>query len=635
MRHFDYFIEQSYLQKYAAQNRAQSELNLLQSIQSVFNEANTDGISSLLSTFFSSWSSLAASPDKQAVREGVVTSGVNLASSIRQTEEYLATFQSRIDSYIRQDVDSINSLLEQIAELNRQINVYDDPGKNNANTLLDQRDQLVRELSTYIDVDIVNGGSGDYTIYTKAGHTLVQDITAFSLSYNGPQSIKYSIDPASTYDGVAKYSGGSYNEYTLEFVSGGGVGTAQYRVSLDGGNTWLTDENGQERIFTATDSDNMANVDGLDIYFDGTGDFSVGDRYEIVPKSSVYWITPTTKPMNIAPQLLNNSTENTSRLSGGSLAANLYVRDYDIGNYRAQLNNFAKNLIWQVNREHSQGVGVVKNDYLQGSNKVQQTDIPLGSYTSGLGYHDYMQSGNVMFYVYDTASGELVNGAFGTLDFSFVNPPGSTNFDPQYHSLENVRDAVNNGYGTYLNASIQDNRLVINTVSEDFQFAVGGDTSGLLAALGLNTYFTGDGSANIAVNEVVVQNSDRICAGAVNGGYEGNVGDNDVARVISSLIDKEVWIPGYGGKHGSNSTLLGYYGTLVSRVGSDTGQAQYTLQYEGALASDLDARQAEVAGVNLDEELTLLIKYQNSYKAAAKLVTTADQMYQTLLGLKE
>ncbi len=49
----------------------------------------------------------------------------------------------------------------------------------------------------------------------------------------------------------------------------------------------------------------------------------------------------------------------------------------------------------------------------------------------------------------------------------------------------------------------------------------------------------------------------------------------------------------------------------------------------------MNARQDAVAGVNLDEEMTSLVKYQHSYKAAAKLITTADEMFQTLLGLKQ
>lgn len=637
LRHFDYFVERSYLQKHSAESRYKSEYGHLQSIESVFNEANSKGISSLLSKFLGSWNALVSTPESQPVRETIVSAGQNFASTIRQTEEYLSNYQNRLDTLINQDVESVNRILKQIADLNKQINIYDDPGNNNANVLLDQRDQLSRELSNYIDVDISNNGRGDYTIYTKAGHTLVENNTSFSLAFEGPKATSFPKS-TSTYNGTAGFSGESYREYTVEFVTADTVasGNAKYRVSLDGGATWIKDETGADVLYTATNSSDITDVKGLGIYFDGSGSFAAGDRFEIVPKSALYWVTPTTNPLNISPQLLGNGSENSSRISGGTLAANLYVRDYDLGSYREQLDSFAKSVIWEVNREHSQGVGLIKNDYMQGTYRVQDVNVPLGGNTSGLAFNDRLQSGNVMFYIYDSATGKIVDApnTYGPLDFRSVTP-ASPNFDPAIHSLENVKDVINASYGTYLNATIQDNRLVIDSRSADYQFAVGGDTSGLLAALGLNTYFTGNGSADIGINETVVQDHRKLCAGAINGGFEGNAGDSDVARALSELGTKKVRIPGLGMNQDTTGTLLGYYGTLVSNVGSDTAKSKFSYHYESALASDLDARQAETAGVNLDEELTLLIRYQNSYKAAAKLITTADQMFQTLLGIKQ
>ena len=55
---------------------------------------------------------------------------------------------------------------------------------------------------------------------------------------------------------------------------------------------------------------------------------------------------------------------------------------------------------------------------------------------------------------------------------------------------------------------------------------------------------------------------------------------------------------------------------------------------EKALASELDARQEEIGGVNLNEEMGNLIRFQHNYSASAKLITTADKMFQTLLSLK-
>lgn len=70
-------------------------------------------------------------------------------------------------------------------------------------------------------------------------------------------------------------------------------------------------------------------------------------------------------------------------------------------------------------------------------------------------------------------------------------------------------------------------------------------------------------------------------------------------------------------------------------VGSETRTAMFNEQYNTALADDLDTRASAISGVNLDEEMTNLIRYQHSYTAAAKLITTADQMLETILGLKQ
>ena len=72
----------------------------------------------------------------------------------------------------------------------------------------------------------------------------------------------------------------------------------------------------------------------------------------------------------------------------------------------------------------------------------------------------------------------------------------------------------------------------------------------------------------------------------------------------------------------------------MALVGSDASAAKFKHEYNAALASDLKAQQEAVSGVNLDEEMTNLIKFQHAYTAAAKLITTADSMMQVLLGLK-
>jgi flagellar hook-associated protein 1 FlgK len=208
-------------------------------------------------------------------------------------------------------------------------------------------------------------------------------------------------------------------------------------------------------------------------------------------------------------------------------------------------------------------------------------------------------------------------------------------------SLEDVRDAFNSASFTDENgstvnpftASIVDGRLQIAT-NGDYTFAVASDTTGLMAGLGINTFFTGTDASSIAVRGELADNPNLVNAGAVNGAGEVNQGDNSIAKAIAELLNSSVTISSTG-KQGVNQSLLTYYATLVTRVGSDTFNVNNSASRETALAESLSSRREEAVGVSLDEELVNLIKFQASYTAAAKLITTADEMLETVLGLKQ
>ena len=186
-----------------------------------------------------------------------------------------------------------------------------------------------------------------------------------------------------------------------------------------------------------------------------------------------------------------------------------------------------------------------------------------------------------------------------------------------------------------MQVAIVNNQLVIrnNPAVEEFSFGFGQDSTGLLAALGINTYFAGTDAGSIVVNPAVASNTSLINAGHYNGAGEINPGDNLIAADIAALKDKKLDIhTDFGGT--ARQTLSEYYNALVSSVGADTSGSKFNFDYQNSLAQDLDAQQQSLSGVNLDEEMSNLIKFQHSYTAAAKLISTADQMLQTLLGLK-
>ena len=292
----------------------------------------------------------------------------------------------------------------------------------------------------------------------------------------------------------------------------------------------------------------------------------------------------------------------------------------------------AKSLIWEVNRIHSQGAGTKLFDYAQGQQGVQNSTVPLGSAQTVLPDAGKIQAGNVNFYFYDKTTGDYVSS--GQLDFDSATA-GVQNFDPAVHSLDDVVGAINNTFPTQLSASVQDGRLVITTAAgSNLQFALGTDSTGMMAALGINTFFTGTDANSIAVNSQLHSNVNYIAAGQVNGQQQINVGDNVNATAIGKLADTNVTISTVW-KTTTNQTLSQYYASLVTTVGADTRLAKTNSEYHATLTSDLDTQVSSASGVNLDEEMANLIKFQHSYTAAAKLITTADQMLQTLLGLKQ
>ena len=640
LRYFNSFLESSYVRQSTNSARWEEQENIMGTLESLFNESNRAGISSSMNAFFTAWQNLAQRPGDTASREDLLSYADNLCDMLGNTATSVKALQSQMDVSINQSVSRVNELAKSIASLNKQINATTVDGVSNPNDLLDQRDQLVREMATYVDVKTMDSGGGNFTVALTTGQPLVQGVNTNDLEIREPRA-ENRLSVGSPYTGSIQYDGSDSHEYTIDIVSGGNAGPAgtagnpTFRVSLDGGKTWLRDENGNEQHYeissTGTSTDPVQ-VKNLKISFDSTSNFTVGDKFDIIPKTGLYWIEPTRGPQNVTPQVGFDGTDTAGRVSGGKLTTYFNIRDDNCGRYMDELDATAKSLIWEVNRIHSQGAGTSLFDFAQGQQGVSNTTVPLGSAQAVLPESSRLQAGNVNFYFYNKTSGDYVSS--GQLDFSAITP-GTPNFDPSKHSLDDVVSAINSSFPGELTATIQDGKLVLNTAAgSNLQFALGTDSTGMMAALGVNTFFTGTTASNIATSRQLHDNENYIAAGQVNGQQQINKGDNATATAIGKLASTNVTIS-TAWKTTSNQTIGQYYASLVTTVGADTRFAKTNSEYHKALTSDLSEQVSSASGVNLDEEMANLIKYQHSYTAAAKLITTADQMLQTLLGLKQ
>lgn len=643
VRNFDEMVEALYLEQSSLQQKWGDLWEQLKSVENLLNESSGTGVSDSMSQFFNSWNEVAQHPDKYGSRQSVVNDAATLISTLSQVDQDLSLMQQRINSTVTAQVEEANNLMVDIAELNKEIQIHHVEGENNANGLFDERARKVRALAELMDVKTIDNGGGNFTVLMQSGQTLVDGASHFELDFDSPQTYK-DLRQTSTFAGEIYYDGNDDFEYTVEFLqsSGGTAGvagevrsdgnSAQFRVSLDGGVTWLTDEDGNEKTFYARDYDSRVNVEGLQIWFgdstdskgDPTGTFAEGDRFVISPHQGLYWVENTSHKEEITPQLHFNGEENTTRLTGGSLGAMLTFRDNYVGRYREKLDNLTESLVWETNRRHSQGAGLQAFSITEGTYRVDDTTKALASDSTGLAFGDRLQSGSSFMYVYKESTGLLASSA--ALSFS------GGNFDPDTHTLNDVRDAIDTTFNGAIDASIVNNKLLLEA-EDGYEFAFGTDTAGLYAALGLNTFFKGSDPQNVLVNEKVSGDLDYLATGHVNSAGEMNQGDNTTALSMYQLREDTVSINGVV-DGATDTTLLDYYNGLVGNVGTDTNRAEFQNSFYTTLANDLDERQQQVSGVNLDEEMSDLIKYQASYTAAAKLITTADQMLQTVLSLK-
>lgn len=136
----------------------------------------------------------------------------------------------------------------------------------------------------------------------------------------------------------------------------------------------------------------------------------------------------------------------------------------------------------------------------------------------------------------------------------------------------------------------------------------------------------GTTARTIAVSSAVLADAQEIAAGTPDGLGQYQAGQNDIAIGMSQMRDAT-----QGALAGQ--TFSAFYGDVVVDVGLAVSNAQSSLEAHDTARLQADARRAEVSGVSVDEELVDLMRFQQAFEAAARLVNTADEMIQTVLAM--
>ena len=107
---------------------------------------------------------------------------------------------------------------------------------------------------------------------------------------------------------------------------------------------------------------------------------------------------------------------------------------------------------------------------------------------------------------------------------------------------------------------------------------------------------------------------------------DGGAGNNRNALVLGTLQTANTM-------NNSTATFQGAYSHLVSSVGNKTRELEVAGSAAGKILTEVSQSIQSESGVNLDEEAANLLRYQQSYQAAAKVMQIANEMFQLLLSL--
>jgi len=340
---------------------------------------------------------------------------------------------------------------------------------------------------------------------------------------------------------------------------------------------------------------------------DGGVDVFTGSDFLILTGAYQQLETFTTADRNVLIQNIRLSRTGTplDNASGGELRGILDGRDVVLGQFVDNLNTLTSNLINEFNLIHASGEGLVGFTSLAATNRLDDPAAVLNA--AGLGLTPV--HGGFQIKVTNKLTGATVTTDI-PVDLDGIGT------DTTLNSLRAAIDGIAN-----LSASVSTSGQLSITADPNFEFRFANDTSGALAALGLNTFFTGSDSGNIGINSVVAGNPALFAASLGGGPSDGR----NALRMVKVL---DTPVAALGGV-----TLNDYYDTMVAQVGqkssAEAAMAEGFASYRESLRNQRD----QYSGVSLDEEAIRILEFQRAFQAAARIISTVDELYRTLLAM--
>jgi flagellar hook-associated protein 1 FlgK len=331
------------------------------------------------------------------------------------------------------------------------------------------------------------------------------------------------------------------------------------------------------------------------------GDFLVfdGTRREVeVVETSESGIT--------VAEIRLKETDSPIDAESGELHGLVDSRDNILGGFADRLDDFARTLAFEFNKIFSAGQGLNGYGAVSAEYAVDETDAELDQ--AGLRFTPVNGSFQVM--VHNTRT-----GLFQTSDILVdLNGIGDD------MTMDDLLEKLNAVDGISAEVSTT-GVLSISSDSPDQEFSFADDSSGLLAALGINTFFSGYSARGLGVNQAIQGDPAKFAAS------RGGIGaDTDNGVILADFLDRHIET------HNGESI-----GVIYDRMMGETAQgaaiARSVAEGDRVFEDTLQGQKLATSGVTLDEEAVRLISYQHSFQASARYIGVLGELLDILVNL--
>lgn len=311
-------------------------------------------------------------------------------------------------------------------------------------------------------------------------------------------------------------------------------------------------------------------------------------------------------PVDVNSPVTSEASQGTVEFncSTGRLAGLMEMSQDILPEYINQIDAMAVSLMRAVNKIYAEGVSS-EGRYTE----MTASNAPRDIDGDGTAMNDLLSAAGLPFV---PAAGALtinVADAAGNVTASTLNiDPNTQTFADLLVALDSV-DHISVGQ---VNGKLR----IVSDAGYSFDFCASQETD-LLAALGLNTLFTGTNASDIAVNSDLLEHPEFLAIGR-----SLDVGDGSNAQAISSLRSRVA--------HGT-LTISESWQSFVTQIGSDSASVRRSNETLDQMVTSLKEQEQSVSGVSLDEEAAKMMQFQEMYTACARYLATLSQLTDTLL----